>query len=251
MSALTSIRYLRPMAHDRETQQAIDDVAYALRQRIIGAELRSGARLSQQAIADEFGISRHHVREVFRMLHSERLITMEPNVSIKVAPVSVVDWEEIHEIRLLLEPPLARLSVPNLTRSHVAALREVLETMAGAETMTTWLEAHERFHTILYRQAARPWMVEIVDHGRQLARRYLSILHSDLGWRKRIAPHAEMLAAVEAGNGLLVEELVATHMKEAHDPLFRHLSKIAIDPPDKGATHRNRDLDALRGAQTT
>ncbi len=37
---------------------------------------------------------------------------------------------------------------------------------------------------------------------------------------------------MEAGDSLLVGELTALHMREAHDPIFRHLSKIALDRPE-------------------
>jgi len=221
------------MAHDQA--KAIDRAASVLRRRIVTAELKAGTRLSQLEIGTEFKISRHHVREVFRILHAERLITMQPNVGIKVSPLGVLDFEEVHDLRLMLEPMLARMAVPNLTRSHIAALRELLAIMAETEDTYVWLDAHERFHAVIYRQAGRPWMVQIADQGRQVARRYLEILHSDIGWSNRVEVHAEILAAVEAGDSLLVEQLTARHMREAHDPIFKHLSKIALDQADNGS----------------
>ncbi len=126
------------------------------------SELKAGTRLSQLEIGTEFKISRHHVREVFRILHAERLITMQPNVGIKVSPLGVLDFEEVHNLRLLLEPMLARMAVPTLTRSQIAALRELLTIMAETDDTHVWLDAHERFHAVIYRQAGRPWMVHRV-----------------------------------------------------------------------------------------
>lgn len=217
------------MAHDGRTQATIEQVAKVLRRRILSGHLPGGARLGQQEIAAEFDLSRHHVREVLRVLSDERLIVTRANASATVAPLSVFDYEELHELHLALEPMLGRLAVPNLTGAHLARLAELIKIMETNEDTVSFLDAHDRFHTLIYRQAERPWMIEIVDRSRQMARRYLNVLHSDSEWRERELPHREILVAVQARESLHVQQLLADHMREAHDRVFRQLLRTGID----------------------
>ena len=214
---------------DDSNHEAIDRFVKVLRRRILSGELPGGARLGQQEIAAEFQLSRHHVREIIRILSEERLIVTRANASAVVAPLSMIDYEEVHELHLALEPMLGRLAVPNLTGAHLLRLEELIGAMENTTDTTRFLDAHDRFHTLIYRQSQRPWMIAIVDQSRQLARRYLNVLHTDSEWREREIPHRLILNAVQTRDPQQVENLLADHMREAHDRVFRQLLRTGID----------------------
>lgn len=191
--------------------------------------LQAGTRFEQQRLIDEFGLSRHHAREVIQALAYERLLVTRRNASAEVAPLGLLEYEELHEIRVALEPMLARQALPHLTGSHLTRLHDIHEVMAKTDEVGTWLEAHEAFHSIIYRQAPRPWAVEIVDQSRQLARRYLSVLHAEFRWKGPDDQHARILQAIEARDSLGLERVLKDHMRRAHSPVFEILARIAVD----------------------
>src|SRR5262245_17281918 len=78
-----------------------NEVAKHLRERILIGELQPRARLTLRDIASEFGISMMPARDAVRQLLREGLAIQEGQKTIVVAPMSVMDFIDIMEIRIL------------------------------------------------------------------------------------------------------------------------------------------------------
>lgn len=72
-----------------------DAVYEELRRRIIDLDLRPGARLREQTLADEFGISRTPIRRILDRLANDGLVSMSPGSG---ASVSIVDFGALREV---------------------------------------------------------------------------------------------------------------------------------------------------------
>ena len=72
--------------HDDRSRDVLD----SLRDRIATQKIPPGSPLREQAIADEFGVPRTRVREVFTMLEAKGLIERVPNRGAVVARLDVV-----------------------------------------------------------------------------------------------------------------------------------------------------------------
>ena len=57
----------------------VDRLAAAIQSRVLSGDLPSGARLRQETLASQFGVSRTPVREALRKLQSSGVVTVEPN----------------------------------------------------------------------------------------------------------------------------------------------------------------------------
>jgi GntR family transcriptional regulator, carbon starvation induced regulator len=75
-----------------------------LRRSILGGELRPGAKLYAERLAEQWGVSPTPVRESFQRLAGEGLVVLEPQRGARVAPISVRDAAEMYELRLVLDP---------------------------------------------------------------------------------------------------------------------------------------------------
>ncbi|NNC00972.1 GntR family transcriptional regulator, partial [Corallococcus exiguus] len=102
-------------------------VAEALRQRILDGDFAAGFQLRQDALADEFGVSRIPVREALMQLEAEGLVKIEPHKGAIVSELSTREIEELFELRSLLEPRLLKESAPRLTQDDYARLNGILE----------------------------------------------------------------------------------------------------------------------------
>jgi DNA-binding GntR family transcriptional regulator len=202
---------------------ASDGLAGHLRQRILSGELAPRAPLNQNDLANEYGLNRSQVRDALRTLAHERLVVMRAYATAIVAPLSLYEFQELHELRMALEPMLARIALPSILRPHVLQMRELLRVMSETEDGATWLDANDEFHELLYRQAARPWILEIVERARRLSTRYTRILIFELGSRDPDAEHAEILDVIEAQDFAGLERLLTAHMRKGHDLVFGHL----------------------------
>lgn len=145
-------------------------VANSIRRRIIQGELSEGDTLPPEAqLMEQFGISRPSLREAFRILEAERLITVKrgsrsgARVSLpKVESVSRyasyylqasgVNVSDIYEARLALEPHIVRKLAAKPSADAVARLREESGRLAGfyeSDQEREYMMASARFHSVL------------------------------------------------------------------------------------------------------
>ena len=141
-------------------------VADSLRERILNGELPPGVQLRQDALADEFGISRIPVREALLQLEATNLVKIMPHRGAVVTGVSLEELEDIFQLRAQLEPQLLLLSAPQLSRADLEALRNIANAYGDAlRTGETprWGELNQRFHLDLLRHAQRPRSLGILS----------------------------------------------------------------------------------------
>ena len=131
------------------------------------------------------------------MLSEERLVLMRAYATAVVAPLHLAEFEELHEIRMALEPLLSQMALPNLPRHHLLKMRGLNQLMQETDDGQTWLDANDEFHALLYREADRPWMVEIVDRARRLYSRYTRILVFEMGSRQGELEHVGIMEAID------------------------------------------------------
>jgi len=74
-----------------------------IRRRIFTGEFRPGQKINESEIAVNLGISRSPVREAFRILERDGLITTLPRKGAYITDISLKDLEELFEIRKILE----------------------------------------------------------------------------------------------------------------------------------------------------
>ena len=128
------------MNHDSSLVNRLTD-------RLIAGELRPGERLSETALAKEFDVSRNTLREAFRVLGEQGLVTHIPHRGVSVASPSTADVVDIYRVRHHVECSVleyAPRNPPNAVRMEAAV--EAAEKFAAEEN---WLEvgtANMGFH---------------------------------------------------------------------------------------------------------
>lgn len=204
---------------------AIEELVDGLRRQILSGELGPRSPLNQNQLASAFDLNRSQVREGLTVLSEERLVLMRPYATAVVAPLSLDEFQELHEVRMALEPLLSRLALATVPRHHILQMRELVKTMQDTDDGATWLDANDEFHALLYRQANRPWLVEIVDRARRLTSRYTRVLFVEMKDRTAEVEHVAILEAIEAQDSKELERLLVDHMKSGHDMVLQHLAQ--------------------------
>ncbi|MEQ5227381.1 GntR family transcriptional regulator [Proteus cibi] len=87
-------------------------VANVIRQKITIGELPPGERLSETALSETLEISRNTLREVFRVLTQEGLLTYKPNRGVFVSVPDMASIMDIYRVRRLIECDALRHSYP-------------------------------------------------------------------------------------------------------------------------------------------
>ncbi len=81
-----------------------------IRGQILDGRLKPGARLVEDRLSAELGVSRVPVREALRSLSAEGLVRLEPHRGATVVEVTPEMVAELVEVRALLEGQNARLA---------------------------------------------------------------------------------------------------------------------------------------------
>src|SRR6202050_1402003 len=141
-------------------------VTERLREQIISGELREGEQLRQDAIAEEFQISRIPVREALSHLAAEGLITIVANRGAVVSALSPEEISELFETRAVLECYMLRLAIPNFKEEDFLRAEEILqhfeESLENDSDIKLWGQWNWSFHSTLYAPADRPVMMSFL-----------------------------------------------------------------------------------------
>ncbi len=105
---------------DSTTTRAIVE---ALTRAIVEHRLQPGAKLVEQKLADQFGVSRTLIRQALFQLAQNRLIRMEPARGAFVAAPSVSEAQQVFAVRRMLEAGMTSAFIPLVNADNIAALR--------------------------------------------------------------------------------------------------------------------------------
>jgi GntR family transcriptional regulator of gluconate operon len=134
-------------------------VADIIRQRIVRGELRRGDRLTEEALAEEFQVSRGPVRDAITQLTYERLIEIRRPRGVYILGLSDEDVEQLYSLRGALE----QLAVDRAMdvadgRAWEPAIECVrrMQRAADAGDHPAFQAADLEFHSLLYDLADHP-----------------------------------------------------------------------------------------------
>jgi DNA-binding GntR family transcriptional regulator len=92
----------RPGA-DHDSQNLAAELVATLKERIVRWEYPPGHRLTEEALCQEFGVSRSPVRAALSVLAEKRLIDKVPHRSYTVKQPDIQEVDELYAVRLALE----------------------------------------------------------------------------------------------------------------------------------------------------
>jgi DNA-binding GntR family transcriptional regulator len=144
-------KILRPMAGDSHRRASVDIHQY-LRNCILANALPPETILSQVEVAECLKVSRTPVREAFRMLQEEGLISAAPNYRCKVIGFDPEELELLYVSRIMNEGVSAAITVQNLSDVDIQKLDSMLLGMNRSEkeqNFGEWINYHRAFHQML------------------------------------------------------------------------------------------------------
>lgn len=194
-----------------------DKVVAELRRRIVDGDYPPGDRLTEDRLAEAFGVSRNPVREAIRVLEAEGFVVAQPRRGTVVATLSAQDVQDLFDVRLALEPLAARLAAGRAGPAAAIPLQELVvaaEEAAAAGRLDCVAELNTRFHAT------------ICDFsGNVLLRSMTETLHARLQWVYRQsaadraphswAEHEGLVVAIRDGDGEKAAAEAAGHVLNA------------------------------------
>lgn len=199
----------------------VDAVTLRLRGRILSGEIRSGAPLTEAAVSAAFGVARPSAKAAIEQLVASGLLVRTAHRSARVVGIDPETVRDVYRTRSRLESAALReLAITRtVPASALEANAEILAMPPGPDAAT--VDPDLRFHTAL---------IDALGSDRT-ARMYRSVLDearlcmAQVQGRRLLdaaviaAQHAEMLEAVDAGEGDRAADLLAAHLSSAEERL--------------------------------
>ena len=122
-----------------------DEVYSAIFSRIMALDIMPGTRISVDALARQLSVSPTPIREALARLESEGLVVKTHLVGYSAAPqLNASQFDELYQLRLLLEPFAARRAAQHLSDAVIDQL-EALGGEMGALALREGREAYAQF----------------------------------------------------------------------------------------------------------
>lgn len=161
-----------------------------------------GTKLAEVETAARLGISRNTLREAFRLLDTQKLITHIPNRGVFVRDQTLADVLDIYRARLAIEPAIVRTFPAN--GKSLRALDEHVQRAQAAGRGGDWIEVGTQnagFHSAIVHIAGSPTLDAF--HSDLMVRlRLIFDVLSDPEYLHRpyLDQNAEIAALLRAGN---------------------------------------------------
>lgn len=142
-----------------------EQVADAIRKKILRHELEPGMRITESEIATGFGVSHGPVREALRQLEQEGLVEYTRNVGCSVRNISFSDVIEVLLIRGSYELTAARACGGNISDESLRKMQDVLDSMKHMND-SDFIEPitfDNQFHKLLICEAHMPYLTKAWD----------------------------------------------------------------------------------------
>lgn len=206
-------------AQRRRPPTAQQFVLGELRRAITSGQLKPGAPIRQEALAEELGVSRVPLREALKTLEAEALVVHEVHRGYFVAELSLADLREVYRIREILEAEAVRQASGGMEGSALAALeaaqREV-EEAAEAGDVSGMTAANRRFHFALYEAAGMPRLARLIATLWDATDAYRSLYYVEADNRDHVVlEHRAVLDALRSGDAEEAVRLLDQHRAHA------------------------------------
>ena len=245
----------RPLGQRIRVPKTAELVAAELRRQIVRGELAKGDALpSEAALMAGFSVSRPTLREAFRVLESESLISIrrgarggarvqvpDGNVAASYAGL-VLEYrgttlQDVYDARTLIEAPCAALLARRRTEQDLERLREaVAQAKQLMDDPQAFIRAHLEFHALVVELAGNQTMAVLngmVRHIIDLAN--WSHVDLDAGSPENVRAnkrgfraHVRLVELVAAGQAEEAEALWRLHLQEAENYLLMNDSMTTV-----------------------
>ncbi|MGD8562190.1 MAG: GntR family transcriptional regulator [Desulfarculaceae bacterium] len=97
-----------------------------IRNRILFMDYAPGEIINENSLAEEFGVSRTPIRQIFNRLEWENLVRIIPRKGTMIAEVEFRKLTEVFRIRMEIERLIGLLAAERITKRHLESLDELV-----------------------------------------------------------------------------------------------------------------------------
>lgn len=201
---------------ENSAESLAEAVYESLLEGIICGQLAPGMFLSAAKLSEQLEVSRSPVHDALWMLAADGLVEVQSGRRARVARFGRDDLWEIFEMRKLLEGPAAEMAAGRMDQRQFTPLRRMaseLQQKPDAPDWTRlWSNFDEEFHRLIAENAGNRRLAEDIARYRLLHRGFNRVSTDFDSLQQALAEHLEILAALEARDGLRARRAMEAHI---------------------------------------
>lgn len=212
--------------HIARANSLAGDVYEAIFAQLMSLRIPPGARITVDSLVKEFNVSHTPIREALGRLEGEGLVVKTHLIGFRAAAqITRRRFDELYELRLLLEPHAAARAAAAMDEERLALLDEAAGVMARREGK----DERERYSAFARQDAAFHDMI-LGFAGNELVRQTLAFQHTHfhifrLMFHSRVTEealdeHEAILTAFAAADPDAAEQAMRIHIEHSRDRLL-------------------------------
>lgn len=212
---------MRPLARTARDGRPLPLRVYeVVRDMIVEGELEADAKLVQEQLAEQLGVSRTPVRDALGRLANEGLVTWLPGGGYVVNDLTVQDVMQVYQVRQSLELLGVRLACGRHGPAQLSRLRALVEEMAAEDPDSpAQFDLNRRFHYALIEPCGNDLLLQMIDGlwdhpvNRRITRSYQ---HEPGQVQRMVDEHRQIIEAAAAKDVERLVGLCDEHMREGY-----------------------------------
>jgi len=217
------------MASETNIRTTAEDINAAIREKIVRGQLAPNTRITEQALATEFGTSRTPVREAMRQLVAEGFLTFKPNSGSFVRNWTMEEIDEIFQLRTLVESEVAAqaaLRISDVQIAELEAVQNALEESTGNlhfDGVSKTSQFNWEFHRLVAHACGNGRLIKMMADAIELPivqRTFTRYSPSEM--RRSHHHHRELIDALHAKDPDWARAVMHCHISSARAVMARH-----------------------------
>jgi DNA-binding GntR family transcriptional regulator len=214
----------------RSAEQLVGSLADRISAKIFAGEYPPGSRLRQEALADEFSVSRTPIREALRQLEVKGVIQHRPNQGAIVLAPNAQDIRDAYQVRAELEGLAITLATEWITDEQIERMRRAQKRFAETvdkliarksnakahlKDVPNWVESNDEFHGVVIEASGNRRLRHVIQdlHLGFTRNIMLSALMMDgRRMRENVSQHEAILSATSRHDAIEARKVMTHHI---------------------------------------
>jgi DNA-binding GntR family transcriptional regulator len=212
----------------RRAPGLVDEVYQRIFADLMSLKIPPGSRISVDNLARELGVSQTPIREALSMLEGNGLVLKTRYVGYcAAAKLTRKEFENLYDVRLLLEPYGARHAAREMTDAALNDLVQMnseMEALQAGEMRATYgrfAQLDAEFHAMIARGSANPLIAESLERLHTHLHIFRLRIHSQVT-TEALVEHRAIVQALLTHDETAAEESMRVHIQLSHERLAQY-----------------------------
>ncbi|MER9546340.1 GntR family transcriptional regulator [Mesorhizobium sp. M0437] len=210
----------------QRSSSLVEDVYEAIFAQLMSLKIAPGSRITVDSLVKEFNVSHTPIREALGRLEGEGLVLKTHLIGYRAAPqITKRRFDELYELRLLLEPHGAAKAAALMDEVKLAQLQTSAGVMARREgkderlRYSNFARQDAIFHDKVMEFANNELVRETLAHQHTHFHIFRLMFHSRVT-EEALDEHKAILAAFAAADPAAAEQAMRRHIEHSRDRLL-------------------------------